>query len=59
MQLMLERQETAYAHLTRLAVWVQDYVPVALEIETRALLQRDDARQQLAELWCTRAQAQA
>jgi len=50
-KLMLQRQETAYAHLTRLAVWTQDRVQVCMTEEKIALTSRDDVREEVAAFW--------
>jgi hypothetical protein len=48
---MSERQDAAFAHLTRLAVWVQDYVPVCAVEGDAAIVARDDVRGEVAALW--------
>lgn len=50
-KLILERQEEAFARLTRLAVWVQNRVPVCVAEEKIASTSRDDVRREVAELW--------
>lgn len=44
----LERQEVAFAHLTHLAVWIQDREPVEEEIASRS---RDEVRREVAAFW--------
>ncbi|KIJ55740.1 hypothetical protein M422DRAFT_41641 [Sphaerobolus stellatus SS14] len=54
-ELMLERQETVFACLTRAAVWVQNKVPeVEAEVRT-AHATRDTARRNLAVIWNDRS----
>lgn len=48
---MLEKQETAFSHLTNIAVWVQDTVPSYEAEERQARVQRDAARAKLADIW--------
>lgn len=48
---MLEKQETAFGYLTRLAVWVQEQVPTSEAQGQQASVQRNGARETLAELW--------
>ena len=52
-KLMLERQETAFAHLTYLGVWVQNREPVCMVEEEMALTSRDDVRREVATFWNT------
>ncbi|KLO20122.1 hypothetical protein SCHPADRAFT_923949 [Schizopora paradoxa] len=48
---MLERQENAYKHLTRAAVWTQERVPECEIAENQAKLRREEARGRLAAFW--------
>jgi hypothetical protein len=48
---MLERQEAAFAHLTHLAVWVQDRASVCSDEEKLAEKLRDDVRREVAAVW--------
>ena len=48
---MVERQETAFSHLTNVAVWVQDKVPEFAASERKAREQRDATRARLADIW--------
>ncbi|KAF8589065.1 hypothetical protein K439DRAFT_496109 [Ramaria rubella] len=48
---MLQRQEVVFACLTRLAVWVQNIVPVVEAELLTARLSRDRSRQDLVALW--------
>jgi hypothetical protein len=50
-KLMLERQETAFAHLTYLAVWIQKYAPICVANEDLAYLARNDVRREVASFW--------
>ena len=50
-KLMLERQEAAFAHLTYLAVWIQEFVPVCTMEEETALTMRDNVRREIAASW--------
>ena len=50
-KLMLKQQEEAFAHLTRLAVWIQDRVPLSAKEEESALVLRDEARREIAAIW--------
>jgi hypothetical protein len=48
---MLERQEAAFAHLTPLAVWIQDRAPVCSMEANLAEKLRDDVRREVATAW--------
>jgi hypothetical protein len=50
-KLMLERQEAAFAHLTPLAVWIQNRAPMCSMEETLAEKLRDDVRREVAAGW--------
>jgi len=50
-KLMLQRQETAFAHLTYLGVWVQNRAPVCTAEEEMASTSRDDVRREVASFW--------
>ena len=50
MKLMLDRQERAFAHLTHLAVWVQERAKPCEAEERKAKERREDARRRLAGL---------
>jgi hypothetical protein len=50
-KLMIERQDAAYVHLTRLTIWIQDYVLVCAAEEDAAIVARDDVRGEVAALW--------
>lgn len=50
-QLMHDKQELAFEHLTKLAVWVQEYVPACEDAEREVKARRDGARRALADLW--------
>lgn len=52
---MLQKQEDAFARLTRLAVWVQDRVPVVEGELLASRASRDTARRALAAAWKTNA----
>ena len=56
---MLEKQEAVYVVLTRLAVWIQERVPLCEIDERRARAERDAARVKLAELWFSTASVEA
>ncbi|KLO20121.1 hypothetical protein SCHPADRAFT_30608 [Schizopora paradoxa] len=47
----LRQQETAFASLTRLAVWVQKRVPESEEAERAGLQRRETGRKEVAEVW--------
>ena len=51
MKTTLERQETAFGHLTRVAVWVQEYVQICDEEADRAKKVRDDRRAEMGARW--------
>lgn len=53
---MLDRQDKLFAHLTQLAVWVQNEVPVSEAAQKRANAARDAARARLAALWTEAAE---
>lgn len=55
-QHMLDRQDKLFAHLTQLAVWVQNEVPVSEAAQKRANAARDAARARLAALWTEAAE---
>jgi hypothetical protein len=48
---LLGRQEAAFAHLTPLAVWIQDRAPVCSMEESLAEKLRDDVRREIAAAW--------
>ena len=48
---MLGRQEAAFAHLTPLAVWIQDRAPACSAEEDLAEQLRDDVRREVAVAW--------
>jgi hypothetical protein len=48
---MLERQEAAFAHLTPLAVWIQNRAPVCSTEESVAENLRDSVRREVAAAW--------
>ena len=48
---MRERQESMFGPLTRLAVWVQDTVPIVEGQERSARAARDNARLKVGDLW--------
>jgi hypothetical protein len=48
---MSERQDAAFAHLTCLVVWVQDYVLACAAEEDAAIVARDDVCGEVAALW--------
>jgi len=50
-KLVLERQEAAFAHLTPLAVWIQDREPVCFMEERLTEKLRDDVRREVAAVW--------
>lgn len=50
-KLLLGRQEAAFAHLTPLAVWIQDRAPVCAMEESLAEKLRDDVRREIAATW--------
>jgi len=50
-QHILDRQDKMFAHLTQLAVWVQNEVPVSASSQKRANAARDAARTRLTALW--------
>ena len=50
-EIMLERQETVFGHLTRLAVWIQERVPIVEELLEDAEWRRDGARRRVGALW--------
>jgi len=50
-KLMLGRQEAAFAHLTPLAVWIQDRAPACSAEEDLAEQLRDDVRREVAVAW--------
>jgi hypothetical protein len=47
----LERQETTFGHLTRVAVLVQRYVPICEKEAERAKKVRDETRAEVADKW--------
>lgn len=49
--LMVEKQDKAFVHLTALAVWVQNRVPVVEEAKNGVEIRRNEQRRQLANLW--------
>ncbi|KAF8495072.1 hypothetical protein JB92DRAFT_3099900 [Gautieria morchelliformis] len=51
MKLMLQKQETVFACLTRMAVWVQNEVPTAEADLRAARVSRDQARRELTSAW--------
>lgn len=51
LKILLDRQEAAFGHLTRLAVWVQDQVPKCESEGKVARWRRDDGRAKLAGYW--------
>ena len=53
--LVLERQEAAFEHLTRLAVWVQDRVVHCEIMELTARLRLEEARGEMVKVWTTRS----
>ncbi|KZS93031.1 hypothetical protein SISNIDRAFT_550047 [Sistotremastrum niveocremeum HHB9708] len=50
-KLMLDRQEKAYVHLTNLAVWIQNRVPVCEEDEKAMSIEVQGKRRALATMW--------
>ena len=50
-KLILERQEKAFAHLTYLAVWIQNHVPVCEKEKELASASRDEVRREVAAFW--------
>jgi hypothetical protein len=50
-KLVLERQEAAFAHLTPLAVWIQNRAPVCSMEKDLAEKMRDDVRREVAAAW--------
>jgi len=51
LQLLGQQQKDALEYLTRLAVWLQDYVPEAVVVEQQARDRRRHARQEIVMLW--------
>ncbi|TDL28049.1 hypothetical protein BD410DRAFT_894160 [Rickenella mellea] len=49
--LMVEMQDKAFVHLTALAVWVQNRLPVVEEAKKGAEIRRNEQRRRLANLW--------
>lgn len=51
MKLMLQKQDTAFACLTRFAVWVQDQVPIVECQVQSSCLKKIAAQTKLVQLW--------
>ncbi|TDL24266.1 hypothetical protein BD410DRAFT_115430 [Rickenella mellea] len=52
-KVMISKQEKAFVHLTALAVWVQDRVPIVEQEKRLAETARNTSRRELAALWMT------
>lgn len=53
---MLDKQDKVFTHLTQLAVWIQDKVPISEAAERGATGARDAARARLTGLWIEAAE---
>ena len=53
---MLDKQDKEFTHLTQLAVWIQNEVPISETRERGAIGARDAARARLADLWIEAAE---